>query len=135
MWVTPKTDWTPQDVYNIAVDLTRVEGNIHEILLIVQAGGYNISLSEKTTWAMTDFLTSTQLTRIVGNLQQLEAVLSVPDGLPDLPAPYDQMAFTDTEANALEKHTLALKQVADGMTNLYIPCGIMQSGTRPLLPI
>ena len=134
MWITPKTDWTPNDVYDIAVDLTRVEGNIHEILLIVQAGGYNVSLSEKTTWAMTDFLTGTQLTRIVGNLRQLEAVLSVQDGLPALPAPYDQMVFTDVEANALEEHTLALKQVTDGMTALYIPCGTMQSGARPLLP-
>ena len=134
MWVPPKTDRTPNDVYNIAVDLTRVEGNIHEVLLIVRQAGYTLSLSEKTTWTMQDFLTSSQLSRIVGNLQQLEGVLILPDGLPSLPSPYDQMYFTDVEANALEEHILTLKQVADGMTRLFIQCGTIQSGEPDILP-
>lgn len=134
MWIEPKTDWTAQDIYNIDVDLTRVEGNIHEALLLAQAAGYGISLSEKTTWSRTDFLTAAQLGRIVNNLKQLETVISVPDGLPELPVVYDQMPFTSDIANALEIHILALKQVADGIEGLYIPCGTMQSGSRPLLP-
>ena len=32
-----KTDWTPDDYYNIHDDLTRTEGNIHEIAAVLSA--------------------------------------------------------------------------------------------------
>ena len=134
MWIEPKTDWTEQDVYNLSVDLTRVEGNIREVLHLVQAAGYEVSLNEKLTWSMSDFLTAAQLGRIVDNLFELERVITVPDGLPSLPVVYSQMRLTANIANALEAHTLALKQVADSIAALYVPCGTTQSGARPLLP-
>ena len=34
-----KTDWTPDDYYNIHDDLTRTEGNIHEIAAVLSAAG------------------------------------------------------------------------------------------------
>lgn len=37
MWITPKTDWTADDCLDLATDFSRIEGNIHEILLIVRA--------------------------------------------------------------------------------------------------
>lgn len=40
MWMTPKTDWTAQDFLDLEVDFSRIEGNIHELLLTVQDYGY-----------------------------------------------------------------------------------------------
>lgn len=33
MWMTPKTDWTADDCLDLATDFSRIEGNIHELLL------------------------------------------------------------------------------------------------------
>ena len=41
-----KTDWTPDDYYNIHDDLTRTEGNIHEIAAVLSAAGRPASLDE-----------------------------------------------------------------------------------------
>ena len=50
-----KTDWTPDDYYNIHDDLTRTEGNIHEIAAVLSAAGRPASLDEKLYWTMQDF--------------------------------------------------------------------------------
>ena len=134
MWVEPKTDWTGSDVYNIDVDLTRVEGNIHEISEALEALGYAFTLSEKLTWTKFDFLSAGELSRIVGNLEALEEAVQLLEGLPALSDPPDQDFFTADTANTLEKHTLALWQVTQGTAALAVPCGVMASGARPILP-
>ena len=48
MWMTPKTDWTADDCLDLATDFSRIEGNIHELLLTVQYYGYPLTLDEKT---------------------------------------------------------------------------------------
>lgn len=134
MWIEPKTDWTPEDVYNLDVDLTRVEGNIHEIRTRMESLGYEVDISEKTVWTKQDFLSASELNRLIGNLTKIEQALHVPDDLPALEEQPDQGFFTAAIANALERHTLALKQVLDGTEQLLVRCGTMQSGGRPLLP-
>ena len=47
MWITPKTDWTAQDFLDLEVDFSRIEGNIHELLLTVQDYGCPLTLDEK----------------------------------------------------------------------------------------
>ena len=66
MWITPKTDWTAQDFLDLEVDFSRIEGNIHELLLTVQDYGYPLTLDEKTAWTKQDFLTAADYNRIVG---------------------------------------------------------------------
>lgn len=134
MWVEPKTDWTGSDTYNLDSNLTRVEGNIHEVSTALQAMGYSFTLDEKLTWTRLDFLSAAQLGRIIGNLKAMEEQVPVPEGLPELAEPPDQGFFTADTANALEQHTLALKQIADGMNRLLVPCGAIQCGEPPLLP-
>lgn len=135
MWITPKTDWAADDYLDIATDFSRIEGNIHEILLIVRAAGSTLAMPEKLTWTMQDFLTASHYNRIVSNVGLLEDVLIVPAGLPALSAKADKAALDYTDMIALETHIAALKNVADGMTQLYIKSGTAQSGARPLLPI
>ena len=134
MWIEPKTDWMPEDVYSLDVDLTRVEGNIHEIRTRMEALGYEVDISEKTAWTKRDFLSATELNRILGNLRRLEEAIHVPDGLPELEEQPDQGFFTAAIANALERHTLALKRMLDGMEYRIVRCGTIQSVEAALLP-
>lgn len=135
MWITPKTDWTAQDFLDLEVDFSRIEGNIHELLLTVQDYGYPLTLDEKTAWTKQDFLTAADYNRIVGNIASLEGILIVPPGLPALSTKADKAALDYTDMNTLESHIAALKAVADGTALLFIPCGVAQSGARPLLPV
>lgn len=134
MWIEPKTDWMPEDVYSLDVDLTRVEGNIHEIRTRMESLGYEVDISEKTAWTKRDFLSASELNRILGNLRRLEEAIHVPDGLPELEEQPDQGFFTAAIANALERHTLALKRMLDGMEYMLVQCGTIQSGEAALLP-
>jgi len=135
MWITPKTDWTADDCLDLATDFSRIEGNIHEILLIVREAGSTLTLPEKLTWTMQDFLTAAQYNRIVSNVGLLEDIVIVPAGLPTLPTKADKAVLDYTDMIALETHIAMLKNVADGMTQLYIKSGTAQSGARPLLPV
>ena len=135
MWMTPKTDWTAQDFLDLEVDFSRIEGNIHELLLTVQAYGYPLTLEEKTAWTKQDFLTAADYNRIVGNIASLEGILIVPPGLPALSTKADKAALGYTDMNTLEIHIAMLKNVADGTTQSYIKSGTAQSGVRPLLPV
>ena len=135
MWITPKTDWTAQDCLDLEVDFSRIEGNIHELLLTVQAYGYPLTLDEKTAWTKQDFLTAADYNRIVGNIASLEGILIVPPGLPALSTKADKAVLGYTDMIALETHIAMLKNVADGTTQSYIKSGTAQSGVRPLLPV
>ncbi len=135
MWMTPKTDWTAQDFLDLEVDFSRIEGNIHELLLTVQAYGYPLTLDEKTAWTKQDFLTAAGYNRIVGNIASLEGILIVPPGLPALSTKADKAVLGYTDMIALETHIAMLKNVADGTTQSYIKSGTAQSGVRPLLPV
>lgn len=135
MWMTPKTDWTAQDFLDLEVDFSRIEGNIHELLLTVQAYGYPLTLDEKTAWTKQDFLTAADYNRIVGNIASLEGILIVPPGLPALSTKADKAVLGYTDMNTLEIHIAMLKNVADGTTQSYIKSGTAQSGVRPLLPV
>lgn len=135
MWITPKTDWTAQDFLDLEVDFSRIEGNIHELLLTVQDYGYPLTLDEKTAWTKQDFLTAADYNRIVGNIASLEGILIVPPGLPALSTKADKAVLGYTDMNTLEIHIAMLKNVADGTTQSYIKSGTAQSGVRPLLPV
>lgn len=135
MWMTPKTDWTAQDFLDLEVDFSRIEGNIHELLLTVQDYGYPLTLDEKTAWTKQDFLTAADYNRIVGNIASLEGILIVPPGLPALSTKADKAVLGYTDMNTLEIHIAMLKNVADGTTQSYIKSGTAQSGVRPLLPV
>ena len=135
MWMTPKTDWTAQDCLDLEVDFSRIEGNIHELLLTVQAYGCPLTLDEKTAWTKQDFLTAADYNRIVGNIASLEGILIVPPGLPALSTKADKAVLGYTDMNTLEIHIAMLKNVADGTTQSYIKSGTAQSGVRPLLPV
>lgn len=135
MWIIPKTDWTADDCLDLATDFTRIEGNIHEILLIVRAAGSTLTLPEQLTWTMQDFLTASHYNRIVSNVGLLEDIVIVPAGLPALPTKADKAVLDYTDMIALETHIAMLKDVADGTTRLYIKSGTAQSGARPLLPV
>lgn len=58
MWITPKTDWTADDCLDLATDFSRIEGNIHELLLTVQDYGYPLTLDEKNRLDKTGFFDS-----------------------------------------------------------------------------
>ncbi len=135
MWITPKTDWTADDCLDLATDFSRIEGNIHELLLTVQDYGYPLTLDEKTAWTKQDFLTAADYNRIVGNIASLEGILIVPPGLPALSTKADKAVLGYTDMIALETHIAMLKNVADGTTQSYIKSGTAQSGARPLLPV
>ena len=135
MWMTPKTDWTADDCLDLATDFSRIEGNIHELLLTGQDYGYPLTLDEKTAWTKQDFLTAADYNRIVGNIASLEGILIVPPGLPALSTKADKAVLGYTDMNTLEIHIAMLKNVADGTTQSYIKSGTAQSGVRPLLPV
>ena len=135
MWITPKTDWTADDCMDLATDFSRIEGNIHELLLTVQDYGYPLTLDEKTAWTKQDFLTAADYNRIVGNIASLEGILIVPPGLPALSTKADKAVLGYTDMNTLEIHIAMLKNVADGTTQSYIKSGTVQSGVRPRLPV
>lgn len=134
MWITPKTDWTADDCMDLATDFSRIEGNIHELLLTVQDYGYPLTLDEKTAWTKQDFLTAADYNRIVGNIASLEGI-DRPARAAALSTKADKAVLGYTDMNTLEIHIAMLKNVADGTTQSYIKSGTAQSGARPLLPV
>lgn len=135
MWITPKTDWEAQDYLDLETDFSRIEGNIHEILLIIRRYGYSLELDEQITWNRQDMLTSTDYNRIVGNIGRLEDIVVVPPDLPMLSEKAPMSVLNYTDMNILETHIASLKAVLDGMVMFFIPCGITQCGNRPVLPV
>lgn len=121
MWQTPKTDWTASDYYSPHIDLTRVEGNIHEIAASLP---FAVPLDEKLVWSYTDFPTAANINRIVQNIQRLEAFVTVPSTLPPLHTYDDQAPWTADDANMLERHISALWRVVCGRRGLPINLGL-----------
>ena len=96
-----KTNWTPDDYYNIHDDLTRTEGNIHEIAAVLSAAGRPASLDEKLNWTMQDFPTAEQMNRIVGNINALRTAMNAPE-LPEPQPFYSEEYVTADRINDLE---------------------------------
>ena len=96
-----KTDWTPDDYYNIHDDLTRTEGNIHEIAAVLSAAGHPATLDEKLNWTMQDFPTDEEMNRIVGNINALRTAMNAPE-LPEPQLFYSEEYVTADRINDLE---------------------------------
>ena len=96
-----KTDWTPDDYYNIHDDLTRTEGNIHEIAAVLSAAGRPATLNEKLNWTMQDFPTDEEMNRIVGNINALRTATNAPE-LPEPQPFYSEEYVTADRINDLE---------------------------------
>ena len=96
-----KTDWTPDDYYNIHDDLTRTEGNIHEIAAVLSAAGRPATLDEKLNWTMQDFPTDEEMNRIVRNINALRTAMNTPE-LPEPQPFYSEEYVTADRINDLE---------------------------------
>lgn len=131
-WQTPKTDWTANDYYNIHIDLNRVEGNLHEIVLILRENGYSISLPETLDWKMTDFPTVSEINRIRRNINTVIGQLSQLPGIPRL-VEENSGFFNYQSANDLEKNIEGLKRVLDGTLSLYRHSGEVYCGEEFVL--
>ena len=127
MWQQPKTDWAPSDVYNIHIDLSRVEQNLHELARVLRQQGYEILILERLYWKMTDFPTVSEINRIRQNINTVVDRLSQLPGVPRLIE--DNSGYFDYEsANDLERNIEGLKRVLDGALLLYRYCGTTQCG-------
>jgi hypothetical protein len=76
MWITPVYDRTQTDVdnktskgYRNASDINRIENNIKEM-----AAALNLNLTTKSDWLNTDFLTQSDIDRIISNLTQIRNI-------------------------------------------------------------
>ena len=100
MWKVPKTNWLPNDTYEIEEDLSRVEGNLHEIMVLFGTSAPGIV--EKASWKKTDIPSIQQINRINSNILtalNICPVESVPP--PELGETVDYELVNAWEANLL----------------------------------
>lgn len=98
MWQDPKTDWQPADTYDIETALSRVEGDLAEI---VKISGIITPTPCKTQWRKTDMPTQAELQRINRNILAALEVLPVAAVSP--PPPKIGDSFDSGIANAWER--------------------------------
>ncbi|MHB1654122.1 MAG: hypothetical protein ACYCVD_16850 [Desulfitobacteriaceae bacterium] len=123
-WQTPVTNWTAQSYFNYT-DFNRIEGNSAAIATLLQACGYNVTLTTITSrdYSTLDFYDS--LNRIEGNILALFNSYAVaPLGwiLPKTTWSYDQ-PFSYLDTNRIEGNELALYNMVSGIIQEYPVCG------------
>ena len=114
-------------MYNIHIDLSRVEQNLHELARVLRQQGSEILILERLYWKMTDFPTISEINRIRRNINTVVDRLSQLPGVPRLIE--DNSGYFDYEsANEIERNIEGLKRVLDGALLLYRYCGTTQCG-------
>ncbi|HWQ76861.1 MAG TPA: hypothetical protein VN441_16260 [Syntrophomonas sp.] len=141
-WITPVTDRTVADVNYAAAnpgnaapnkgvlnfpDLNRIEIDCKYIADQLNAYGYDLNITVKTDWAITDFPTLAHINRIRGNV---DVLLDALYRSPDSPAIRYWNSLDWTDANALEQNLLNLYNLLQRMASVFLRCGDAHGGDR-----
>ena len=101
-WQVPIYDRTETDVkakadkcYFSAAMLNRIEGNLAYL-----ADLFGVTIQTKT-WASTDFLTPSQMQRILANLKTVRDAYNTLPGTPEIPDVYKRQDVTDADGTVL----------------------------------
>lgn len=133
-WVTPKTDWTENDLYNY-FDLNRVETNIDVVVELLSLFGYEVgtyTFIKDRTEVDIEYLSS--VNRLEDILDDLRIKFgSTPNGWGAKRIWNLESRFTYLDANRWENNTILMKDFILLAYYNYKYCGTFYSGTTPLL--
>lgn len=128
-WVTPKTDWTADDYFNLDPDYARIKGNIQWIKDFSAQMYADFSLISMGDFTIDGFPADTFLNNIVDNVVALESNLFKP------PQDEDMKRYTGgavgwaaADLNIIESNLLRLHDAMVGQWDL-IPTMAFSMGT------
>ncbi|MDR3541071.1 MAG: hypothetical protein P4L69_08945 [Desulfosporosinus sp.] len=125
-WITPVTNWTPQNYFNYT-DWNRIESNCVVIAALLQICGYDVdmvTIVNRSDGSYLDFYDS--LNRIEGNILALYNCYEVAPVeawiAPVITWTYD-LPFSYQDTNRMEGNELGLYNMLNGIIQEYTYCG------------
>lgn len=108
-------------------DLNRIEGNTQYLVDELTTLCYSINAACKT-WEAAGLPNVKDISRIIGNVEQILAIFCRPEGAPTLP----KSLLHYEDVNTIEKNLELLLQAFEIAVRYFRKCGTMQSGGRAL---
>lgn len=119
------TDRTAGAKYNIS-DLNRVESTVQVLADALNAVGFNLDLTIKTNWVITDNPTQSDMERYRTNVSAIRAALTVLESTPAVP---DSMRYLGFEsANNTEQILLDVEDALNRVAPSWWYAGEIYSG-------
>lgn len=127
MTAEQQADWLAglKGTYN-ASDLNRVGAAVLLVAGLVNSIGYNITVTGKHDWTMTDIPTSSQMSDYLADLLAIRAALTIPAGTPAVPSSMSGLDFN--KANNIEKILLIVDELVQRITASFVYSGQPASG-------
>ena len=128
-WVTPKTNWTENDYFNLDPDYNRIKGNIQYIKDFSTKMYADFPMITMGNFTVDGFPADTILNDIEDNVTKLETNLFKPPGNIDM-ARYTggAVGWNAEQLNIIESNILRLHDAMAGQWNL-IPTMAFSMGT------
>lgn len=130
-WVTPKTDWTSNDYFNIS-DLNKIEGNIQYLSDLIESYATAPTLDTvKTDWDNTDFPYADELARIESNVEELGLAHSKPTGWINTVTDWvtGPIGSGYVMVNRIETDLLLLYNSINGTIDYLLSCGTFSASS------
>lgn len=113
---------TSKGYYN-CIDLNRVEEWCEYLANLLNSYSYPVNIQVKTNWQMSDFPTSSEMERIIQNVNDLKEAYFA---FTEIPA---NLEYTTIEkANDIEKILSEIDFILTSMKNNFIYCGVASCG-------
>lgn len=112
------TNRTAGAKYNLADDCNRVENAVLTLQTALNSVGFNLNLTVKTDWEITDTPTQSDMERYRLNVSAIRAALNV---LETTPAAPDSMRYlTYAQANNIEQILLDVESLIESMQAVFV---------------
>ena len=115
----------PKGRYN-AADLNRVGAAVAYLAGLLQAIGYDLTVSPRTDWAETDIPRRSEMNGYIGDLHALKAIPTLPTIPPEIPESMDRLTIDG--ANAIERYLYNLGVVEASICENYLYAGELFAG-------
>lgn len=119
------TNRTTTGHYEIS-DLNRVGNAMYYIAARLRACGWDITVSPRTDWVLTDRVTPSAAKRYLNNLRKIRTALTLFSTTPD--APSGAAPFNAQEANNIEKILIDVEDMVERTMSAYFYSGDLYAG-------
>jgi hypothetical protein len=132
MWLTPKTDWTAQDVLN-ADDMNRIEINTEHVKTYLMSISYSVSAQTHVTdRTFSSYETVSSVNRIEQNIEALRSAFTTPAGWQTYTPWTYSRGLTHHDVNRWELSVKQLYELAQSAFEGIRYCGTFVSGQEGL---
>ena len=111
--------------YN-ATDLNRVESAVAYLVERLKIIGYYLNLDTKTLWSVSEWLTTKDSIRYLGNVQAIKDCVAATEDMPEVPESLDQLDYN--KANDIEKILMLVNDIITNVTKAWFYSNDLYSG-------